>query len=206
MFFDPRRLLGRPLFYRLSQRVAGGRGAYHRRLVHEFLKIQPGDRVLDIGCGPADVLDEMPEDVDYHGFDLSEEYVAAARARHPARGQFAVRPVSPEAAHDLGPFDVVMAIGVVHHLTDEDAAALFAVAAKVLRPGGRVLTCDGAFVPGQHPIARVLLKLDRGRYVRTPEAYLTIARQYFPSSTVRITHDLGAIPYTHCVLEGRQAN
>lgn len=198
--FDPRRLLGLPVFYRLLQAIAGRRKGATRLL--KFLAINSGDRVLDIGCGTGDILRYLPADVDYHGFDLSEDYISAARIRFGAKGTFSVRAITPRAAEGLGQFDVVVAVGVLHHLSDVEADALFETANKVLRPKGRLVTCDGAFVPAQNPLARLLLRLDRGRYVRTPEQYLAIAQRHFPNTAARIVHNLLFIPYTHCVLEG----
>jgi SAM-dependent methyltransferase len=172
------------------------------RLVTEFLKIKSGQRVLDIGCGTADILDQLPHDIEYHGYDVDPAYIAAARKRYGHRGCFEIRSVSSQVAEG-GTFDLVMALGVVHHLGDALAHALFATAAKALRPGGRVITLDGAYVEGQHPIARLLLAFDRGRHVRTPEGYLTIARRHFRDPHATVLHDLIAIPYTHCIVDAR---
>jgi cyclopropane fatty-acyl-phospholipid synthase-like methyltransferase len=201
--FDPRRLLSLPVLYRLFQAVAGREKGAARVL--KFLAISSGDRVLDIGCGTGDILRYLPADVDYHGFDLSGDYISAARIRFGAKGTFSVRAITPAAAEGLGQFDVVAAMGVLHHLSDVEADALFETADKVLRPEGRLVTCDGAFVPAQNPFARLLLRLDRGRYVRTPDQYLAIARRHFPNTTARVVHDLLSIPYTHCILEGVKA-
>jgi SAM-dependent methyltransferase len=200
---DPRRLLASPELYRVFQRFVRAKDSIGR-FANEFLRVQPGQRVLDIGCGPAEIRDHLPPDVDYWGFDIDPSYIAAAQARYGQRGRFAVRAVSPGAIDDLGTFDAVISIGVLHHLSDADADAVFASAAKVLRLGGRVITCDGAYVKGQNPIARLLLWLDRGRYIRAPEAYLALARRHFPQAAVTVVNDLLSIPYTHCIIEARQ--
>jgi SAM-dependent methyltransferase len=178
-------------------------GSGRSRITDEILKIRPGQRVLDIGCGPADILSRLPADIDYVGFDLEQRYIEAARQRYGGRASFFVRAVRPDAVHDLGTFDVVIALGVLHHLDDSEADTVFASAAKVLRRGGRLVTLDGAWVKGQNPVARLMLRLDRGRHIRTPEAYLAIARRYFPDSTASVFHDLIAIPYTHCIIEAQ---
>lgn len=200
---DPRRLLGLPALYSLFSDMAGRDKATARLL--EFLAIRNGDRVLDVGCGTADILRYLPTEINYYGFDLSEDYISAARTRFGARGTFSVRAVTATAMEGLGQFDVVIAIGVLHHLSDVEAEALFRAADNVLRPGGRVVTFDGAFVSGQNPLARMLLRLDRGRYIRTPERYLAIAHSSFANASVRIFHDLLWFPYTHCILEGVKA-
>jgi SAM-dependent methyltransferase len=197
--FDPRQALSNARIY-CSFIKSLRRDSSMPRFV-DLLKIRPGYRILDIGCGPADILAYLPKDIEYHGYDLNEGYIAAARRRYGTRGSFAVRAVSPNAVADLGTFDLVMSIGVLHHLTDAQAIIVFASALQVLRPGGRVITCDGAYVKGQNAIARILLALDRGRHVRRPEDYLVFARRHFPDARATIFHDFLAVPYTLCIME-----
>ena len=101
---------------------------------------------------------------------------------------------------EQGTFDLVMAIGVIHHLNDAQAAKLFELARRVLRPGGRLVTFDGCYVPRQSRIARWMLAHDRGRFVRTQEEYLRLASAHFSKVESQIRHDLLRIPYTHLIL------
>ena len=39
-----------------------------------YIRAKKNDVILDIGCGPAEVLDYLPEDVQYYGFDFSSRY------------------------------------------------------------------------------------------------------------------------------------
>lgn len=195
---DPRTLLSHPLVYAVHSRLAASR-ARRQDFVDRFLKPMRGERVLDIGCGTAALLPMMP-DVVYIGFDLSREYIESARKTHGARGEFHHRALTAEAANEFEPFDLVMAIGVVHHLDDREAELLFRVAHGALRPGGRLITYDGAFVSDQSKVARMLLKWDRGRHVRSPESYEAIARRVFSAVEATVHHDLISIPYTHCVM------
>jgi hypothetical protein len=70
-----------------------------------------------------------------------------------------------------------------------------------LRPGGRMITNDGCYVPGQSQTKRFLLSRDRGRYVRTEDQYLELAREYFDEVKPHIREDVLRIPYTHLILE-----
>jgi SAM-dependent methyltransferase len=199
---DPRRLLSISPAYRLFQAWMR-RESSVARLKDQFLKITSGQRVLDIGCGPADILAHLPHNIDYHGYDAEPNYIATARARYGNRGSFAVRDVSSEPVDDIGTFDVIMSLAVLHHLSDVEADKLFASAAKVLRPGGRVVTLDCAYVKGQNPIAHLLASLDRGKYVRSPDGYVALARRHFEQADVTVLHDLIAVPYTHCIVEAQ---
>lgn len=172
---------------------------FARQLVAHY-GLKPGDRVLDIGCGPADILEALPP-VEYHGFDLSADYIEAARKRFGGRGTFHVEAVDAEQVKQYAGFDLVLATGVVHHLTDAEALDLFRVAAAALKPGGRLVTLDGCLVEGQSPVARWLLKRDRGQFVRGQAAYLALARAVFSKVQPTVTTGLLRIPYTHLVME-----
>lgn len=205
MPFDPRKLLAIPAAYKSLQNMLGGRRSAER-LVYEIIRIRPGDRILDIGCGPAELLRYMP-DVDYWGVDASEDYIAAAKATHGARGHFRVGEVRPDtSAQDfaaMGTFDKVLAIGLLHHLDDTQATALLRAAARILKPGGAVFTFDNVFIPDQNPIARTLIAMDRGQHVRKTEQYRTLAAAAFNNIELSIFHDLLRLPYTHIVMECR---
>ncbi|MBW2314779.1 MAG: class I SAM-dependent methyltransferase [Deltaproteobacteria bacterium] len=199
---DPRAVLGLPVVYRLFKRIAIP-DANLRRFLREGVGIREGARVLDIGCGVGDVLDYLPA-VDYHGFDGSEGYIAAARARYGDRAKFTCALVGRYSLGELeGTCDVAMATGVLHHLDDAEAKALIEVARAALKPGGRLVTMDPCFVDGQNPIARFIVSKDRGEHVRTEEEWLRLARSVLPDVKARVRTDLLRIPYTHIVLEAR---
>jgi SAM-dependent methyltransferase len=199
---DPRSLLRHSIVYNFHSRIMAP-DARKRRFVDEILKPRRGERVLDIGCGTASLLEFMP-DVSYVGFDLSNDYVEAARASYGDRAQFFHYALTEDAVGDFEPFDLAMAIGVIHHLDNREAGMLFRVAYRALKPGGRLVTCDGAYVAGQSRFARLLLDLDRGQHVRSPQSYEALASSTFVEIERAVYHDLNAFPYTHCVMTCRR--
>ena len=92
-------------------------------------------------------------------------------------------------------------MGVLHHLDDEDALQLFGTAHEVLAEHGRLITFDAAFAPGQHPLARWIIRHDRGKNVRTEAEMLALATRRFPATKAELRHDFLRIPYTHIILE-----
>ena len=131
-------------------------------------------------------------------------YVRAARARYGERGIFRQADVLDVDLSGEPRFDIVIAMGILHHLDDVRATRLVEMARAVLVPGGRLVTWDGAFVDGQPRAARWLIERDRGQYVREPESYGAIARQVFPDADIHVVSDGLRVPYTHCVVEARR--
>jgi SAM-dependent methyltransferase len=194
-----RSLLGRPAVYSVFRRLVGrdsARSVYAR----EHLRLSPGQRVLDLGCGPGDILQFLPA-VDYVGYDINRSYIERARRRFGTRGKFLCATLGPELDVGTQAFDVAIAHGVLHHLDDEAVRALFRLARRALRPGGRLVTFDGCYVEGQPALARLFLSLDRGRHVRGREAYEALARSAFDEVKSFLRHDLIRIPYTHLIME-----
>ncbi len=192
-------ILSLPAGYRLFTRAVGGRRAW-RTYLSEYVKPVAAEKVLDLGCGPADVLDYLPG-VSYTGLDISADYINSAKARYGGRGRFLCSDVGlAELEQERGTFDLVLSVGVIHHLDDERAAKLFDLARLVLRPEGRLVTYDGCYVPEQSKVARWLLSRDRGKFVRTRSEYLRLASVVFGKVESNLRHDLLRIPYTHLIM------
>ncbi len=188
-----------PAGYKLFQWLVGAEFARNTYLT-EYVKPAPGDKVLDLGCGPADILNYLPA-VNYTGLDISPEYIRSAQQRFGNRGRFLCGDVGRAAIEgEQGTFDRVLSIGVIHHLDDAQAAKLFELARRALRPTGRLVTYDGCYVPRQSRVARWLLAHDRGKFVRTQEEYARLAAAQFAIVEPQLRHDLLRVPYTHLIL------
>ena len=100
----------------------------------------------------------------------------------------------------MPPMDVAVATGLFHHLDDATAETLLATIRDALKPGGRLVTLDGVFEPGQNPVARWLIARDRGQHVRTRAEYEALYARVFAAPRVIIQHRTW-LPYTYCLAE-----
>jgi SAM-dependent methyltransferase len=193
-----RGILSSPAFYATFQTLMGAT-SFRKRFVSEFVRPFSGCSLLDVGCGPADILAYLP-DVDYWGFDISNAYIEQARTRFGHRGKFYCQELLQSDVERMPSFDIVLALGLLHHLDDEVATSFMMLAYEALKPGGRLITVDPCIELGQNPIARFLVSNDRGQNVRDKAGYAYLASAVFKSSRVEVRHR-NWIPYTHCLME-----
>ena len=72
---DIRSVLAFSATYRFFSSIVGG----HARslYVEKYVRAKDGDKILDIGCGPGDILEYLPR-VEYLGFDMNQRYIEKA--------------------------------------------------------------------------------------------------------------------------------
>jgi ubiquinone/menaquinone biosynthesis C-methylase UbiE len=109
---------------------------------YEHLCIQPGQSVLEIGCGVGDLLGPLAELVGPQGrvvgIDISQTMIAEARFRAKRAGapvEFLVGDAHALKFTD-NEFDHATAVAVWQHLEDPEKALSEAI--RVIKPGGRV--------------------------------------------------------------------
>jgi arsenite methyltransferase len=116
-----------------------------RRLVREALGAAPGQRILDVGCGPgfyvAELLDEVGPQGSVVGVDPSPAMLALARHRCEGHdnadfreGTATALPVEDES------FDAALSVQVLEYVPDATAALI--EMRRALRPGGRLVVWD----------------------------------------------------------------
>jgi SAM-dependent methyltransferase len=199
-----RAALSLPTVYDFVQNLVGARRARLELSAH-YLRPQPEDLMVDVGCGTGEMLEALPANIRYVGFDLSQRYIDSARARFGDRARFECLDVAQAGSLDIRGIDLALAFGLLHHLDDHEVRGLLCTLKGLLRPGGRVVTIDPTLTPGQHPIAAYVARRDRGRNVRAPEDYRALACSVFDDVESEVRHDLLRIPYSHCILQMRAA-
>ncbi len=121
-------------------------------LVCSKLALEPGQRVLDVGCGWGSFALHAAREHGVHvtGITLSEPQASLANERAREAGLADQIDIRVMDYRDLAgePFDAVASIGMVEHVGSVNIDAYFAKLASLVRPGGRILN---------HGIARLRL-------------------------------------------------
>jgi SAM-dependent methyltransferase len=122
-----------------------GDSTRRRHLVRAVLAVAPGERILDVGCGPgffcAELLEELGPDGTIVGLDSSPPMLALAAQR--CAGHAGVEFHEADATSlpvATASFDAALCVQVLEYVPDVPAG--LAELYRVLRPGGRVVIWD----------------------------------------------------------------
>jgi cyclopropane-fatty-acyl-phospholipid synthase len=143
-----RRLLGPSLVYScacFADPADSLETAQERKLerICRKLRLAPGERLLDIGCGWGSLLLHAAQRFGVRGvgITLSEEQAALARERVRAAGltgRVEIRVADYRDVRD-GPYDKVASVGMVEHVGVAQLGRYAATIFRLLAPGGLVL-------------------------------------------------------------------
>jgi ubiquinone/menaquinone biosynthesis C-methylase UbiE len=122
-----------------------GDAVRRRHLVRTALGATPGERILDVGCGPgfycAELLEEVGPKGSIVGLDSSPQMLALAARRCEGQGnvEFHEADATSLPVEDGG-FDAALCVQVMEYVPD--TAAALAELHRAIRPGGRVVIWD----------------------------------------------------------------
>ena len=159
-------------------------------LICRKLRLKPGDRLLDIGCGWGGLIMYAAEHygVDATGITLSENQAAFARERIERSGlgdrcRVAIRDYRTLNAGDG--YDKISSIGMIEHVGASHLAVYFESAFRALKPGG--LFMNHGIVSLSEPRPRPLREKIFRKFWRA-DAF--IDTYVFPDGKLTAAHDV----------------
>jgi len=159
------RVVARPRVYDLAQIAAGAR-TVRGKIAEQAAQLQGAPLVFDIGGGTGAVGAMWDGRTKYVCLDIDPLKLAGFLARNPRgialQGDATQLPIADAS------LDVVLCNSVTHHLADELLERMIAEAARVLKPGGRLILTDAVWARGRWA-GRVIWRYDRGSFPRTAE-------------------------------------
>lgn len=137
----------------------------------DVLAAQPGERILDLGCGTGQLTGKIAEaGANVIGLDASPNMIGQARQNFP-RLQFKLQDAAAmQWEHE---FDAVFSNAALHWMLD--AAAVAKSIARALKPGGRLVAEFG----GHGNIQQIVTAIEDGLQKHTGN--IPARRNYFPS-------------------------
>ena len=128
----------------------------HPGVVEELVasgRFGPGTRVLDVGCGTGNYAAVLTNATNCRISGVDPSMRMLDRARDGAPWESLVQSNAENLPFADGSFDVVMTTDVIHHIGDRDA--YFGEAARVLRPGGHIITVTDSHedIPRRRPLS-----------------------------------------------------
>ena len=195
-----RAILGHPVLYTYFGRIIGLADKY-RLYMSKFIKPYANIKILDIGCGTAAILDFLPLNICYTGYDINTAYINYARKKYGHRAKFYNKGVNEMTSRDNEYFDVILADGLIHHLNTSAAKNLFRIGYRSLKSNGFMLTIDPVLTERQRLLERFIISMDRGRHIKSGEEYKKTAKPYFSNISVHIVPNIGILSLTACILK-----
>ena len=189
-------ILSHYFFYSLFQKIMSGT-SFRNKIVKKFIT-KNNVNVLDIGCGPAEILDSLTK-VNYFGYDINSNYINYAKKKYKEKGKFFCKKFTSKDIKNLPKFDHILLLGILHHLNDQEINKLMKLIKKVLKKEGNIITEDPIFVENQNRIAKFIIRMDRGNNVRDKKGYINVMEKYFSKVKNKVYHQK-FIPYTWFVM------
>ena len=191
-------LLGTPLIYQILQNGIR-KPSSDVFLANEVIQAKSGLAILDVGCGVSRIRPHLG-DVTYVGVDHNSSYIRRARKKYGLLGRYYVADVSSVSEISKNKFDRVLLLAVLHHLSDNEALQLIAQCKSLLKADGFLISADPVFVQDQNPIAYLISRFDRGRFVRSATGYERLVGSQFKIRDLVIRHDLLWLPSSTAII------
>ena len=152
-------------------------------------------RVLDIGCGPAEILEHILNSI-YYGFDIDIRSINYAKNRFKNKDyHFYCKRFAKQDLKKLPKIDFVILFGILHHLDNVEVKKILYLCKKIMKKNGKLLTEDPIFLKKQNLIAKFFISYDRGMNVRRKKDYISLVKSQFKNIKSKVTHQ-SFIPYT----------
>ena len=158
-------------------------------------------RVLDVGCGPGTNAHRFA-DADYLGIDWNSDYIEYARRHH--KGSFVVADVTKYTVAPGQRFDFILVNSFFHHIDTENAQRILSHLGTLLTDNGHVHILE-LLLPDRPSIARLLARMDRGKFPRPSQDLLRVVEDVFEPVVLEpyVLSALGVTLWDFVYIKGR---
>ena len=193
-------LLGVPTLYRAFDHIVGRFSLARTSLFSRYLPYTPGIKVLDLGCGPGTSAHYF-NSRDYIGIDIDQKYILAASEKLPSYRFLHTDFLALEKNYipESG-FDLILAMGVFHHLPDDLLKKYLNMARNILSSKGILLSLDGCTYQSQPYWHKKVVLNDRGQYIRDRDSLVSLIEGEGFSCNDSVEENVLLIPHSMLVI------
>ena len=186
-------LINNPLIYKIIQSVMSGTSFRNSIIKKNITKSNL--KILDIGCGPAQIIEHLPQ-CDYYGYDIDQRSIQYAKKKYYQKNfHFYCKKFNKTELKKLPKFDFIIFFGILHHLSNKEVYEILKLCKKIMKKNSKLLTEDPILLENQNVFAKFLIKKDRGLNVRDKQEYINLLKKHFKKIKNKVTHQY-FIPYT----------
>ena len=189
-----KKILNIPIIYHLSQKVFLADN-FRKKILQKLITKKNCD-VLDIGCGPGNMINYLSYKK-YYGFDTDKNYIKYAKNKY-VDCIFFCEKFTKSSLKKITKVDVIILFGILHHVSDRETLNLINKLKLSLKKNSKIIILDPVYIKKQNKFAKFLIDHDRGGYVRTAKEYINLFKKNKISYTHKIYHQK-IVPYTYIV-------
>jgi len=172
-------ILKYPLLYRIYQKSVRTRFSEYDFIKYIFSKLELKDiRVLDLCCGDSYILNFIKDHIsDYWGVDNSDKYINFSKKKWEKFKFFNLDLNKNDSIEKFKSFkpNFIFINGAIHHLDDKTVTNTNKFVDEFKE--SIFLSVDPIY-DNNKIINTIMLKLDRGKYIRTKNEYKNLMKNY----------------------------
>ena len=125
--------------------------------------------IIDIGCADSSILQYANDKYLYYGYDLDSYFTNKSKSKYKNNNKLQFYNLSVDEI-DFGRFDpeksIIVLAGLLHHIDDSQIKRFVDRTENF-----KIITFDAVKLAGQKNITKLLMALDRGKYIRNLDNY-----------------------------------
>ena len=193
-----KRILAYPRIYNLYQSLIGA-NSYLKRFSETFIKTEKSIRMLDMGCGTANIVPFLNSEIEYFGIDFSQKYIDYASKKY-SKHTFLCGNIC-EQNQINGEFDIIISKGVMAGLKDEQLLKMFDIIVSLSNEKTRIILSDMNHRSNSSVFEKFIQRQERNKELRSKDDYIRLITQKFNIDKITELNNVYRIPYSRVVFE-----
>jgi len=191
-----------PRFFLIFRNKLQNNLVSEKNLIKKYIKPNKKSNILDFGCGTGDFC-LLFDKSQYIGVDIEKRFIEFAKSRFGGYNFLKINEGKSLPFKDSY-FDKVLVFGVLHHISDNDIQRILKELARVLSNSGEIILYDQLPSSEQKKFfGKVLVKFDRGKFIRENGNLKILLKQYFK---IKENYNMLSGPYSLCVFILKKLN